>query len=113
MDYLDICRFAILPTTIMNFSRYIVNLLRFQYFRDLDLFTTVQALDGSEFDMQDIPLDQANRTAAVFISQSGETKDLYRCLKICRNSGVLVTIGIINSVDSQIAREVDCGCYLC
>lgn len=83
-----------------------------QYFRDLGRFTTVQALDGSEFTAQDIPSNQADKTAAIFLSQSGETKDLYRCLKICRNSEVLITIGVINAVDSLIAREVDCGCYL-
>jgi glucosamine--fructose-6-phosphate aminotransferase (isomerizing) len=83
-----------------------------QYFRDLNKFTTVQALDGSEFTEQDIPLNKACKTAAIFLSQSGETKDLARCLKICRNSQILVTIGVINTVDSLIAREVDCGCYL-
>ena len=44
------------------------------------------------------------------ISQSGETKDLHRCIEIAKNNNI-VTMGIINVVDSLIAREVDCGIY--
>jgi glucosamine--fructose-6-phosphate aminotransferase (isomerizing) len=80
-----------------------------EYFRDLCNFVTVQAMDGSEFISADIP--QSDEVCAIFLSQSGETKDLYRCLKICRDNNVF-TIGVINVVDSLIAREVDCGCYL-
>jgi glucosamine--fructose-6-phosphate aminotransferase (isomerizing) len=93
--------------TSLNAGRHAI-----QYFRDLGSFTTVQALDGSEFTTRDIPSKQADKTAVIFLSQSGETKDLYRCLKVCRNSDILITIGVINAVDSLIAREVDCGCYL-
>lgn len=79
------------------------------FFKDLCEFITVQAFDGAEFIERDIPL--RGNVCAVFLSQSGETKDLYRCIKICRNNNVF-TIGVINVVDSLIAREVDCGCYL-
>lgn len=47
----------------------------------------------------------------VFLSQSGETLDVFNCLKICKNKRCL-TMGIINKVDSLIAREVECGVYL-
>lgn len=79
------------------------------FFKDLCNFVTVQAFDGSEFIRDDIP--KKGKTCAVFLSQSGETKDLYRCIKICRENDVF-TIGVINVVDSLIAREVNCGCYL-
>lgn len=93
--------------TSLNAARHSV-----QYFRDLCDFKTVQALDGSEFSKYDIPRQEASTTCAIFLSQSGETKDLYRCLKICRNAEVAMTVGVVNTVDSLIAREVDCGCYL-
>lgn len=80
-----------------------------EFFRDLCNFTTVQAFDGSEFTDSDIP--KRGKTCAIFLSQSGETKDLYRCVKICRDNNIF-TIGVINVVDSLIAREVNCGCYL-
>lgn len=86
--------------------------LGIQYFRYLNNFTTVQAIDGSEFMEQDIPLGLANKTSVIFLSQSGETKDLHRCIKICDDMGILLKIGVVNVVDSLIAREVDCGCYL-
>ncbi len=79
------------------------------FFRDLCNFATVQAFDGSEFTDDDVP--RHGTVCAIFLSQSGETKDLYRCIKICRDNDIF-TIGVINVVDSLIAREVDCGCYL-
>lgn len=79
------------------------------FFKELCSFTTVMAIDGSEFTQYDIP--KRGKTCAIFLSQSGETKDLYRCLNICRDNDI-ITIGVINVVDSLISREVDCGCYL-
>jgi glucosamine--fructose-6-phosphate aminotransferase (isomerizing) len=79
------------------------------FFKDLCEFTTVQAFDGSEFLKEDIP--KKGKVCAVFLSQSGETKDLYRCIEICRSNNVF-TVGVVNVVDSLIARNVDCGCYL-
>ena len=71
-------------------------------------FNTVQVFDGAEFNELDIP--KIGNTAFILLSQSGETKDLYRCIEIAKNKNI-ITIGIINVVDSLIAREVDCGIY--
>ena len=67
------------------------------------------AFDGAEFTEKDIPKD--GTTAILFLSQSGETKDLHRCINIAKKNHIF-TIGIINVPDSLIAREVHCGCYL-
>lgn len=90
--------------TSLNAGQYSIN-----YFKELCNFTTVAAYDGSEFTENDIP--KRGKSCAIFLSQSGETKDLYRCVKICRDNNIFM-IGVINVVDSLIAREVDCGCYL-
>ena len=79
------------------------------YFRDLCHFNTVQLFDGAEFHTRDIP--RKGRTAFILLSQSGETADLIRCISLIRLTDAII-IGIVNVVDSQIAREVDCGCYL-
>jgi len=71
-------------------------------------FNTVQVFDGAEFCTNDLP--KIGKTAIILISQSGETKDLHRCIQISKDNN-LVTIGVINVVDSLIAREVDCGIY--
>ncbi len=76
-------------------------------FKNLCNFTTVSAFDGGDFTENDIP--KKGKTAFVLISQSGETKDLHRIIKIANNN--IITIGIINVVDSLIAREVLCGIY--
>ena len=47
----------------------------------------------------------------IFLSQSGETKDLHRCIDIAKRNHIF-TVGVVNVPDSQIARDVDCGCYL-
>jgi len=77
--------------------------------KKLSGFNTVQVIDGADFSNIDIP--KCGNTTAIFLSQSGETKDLHRALEIS-TSNYLTTIGVINVVDSLIAREVTCGVYL-
>ena len=80
-----------------------------KYFKELCKFNSIQVIDGAEFELNDIP--KKGKSALILLSQSGETKDLYRCLEMCKDLD-LITIGVVNVVDSLIAREVDCGCYL-
>lgn len=79
------------------------------YFNDLCNFNSVSIIDGGEFDINDI--SKKGITAIVLLSQSGETKDIYDCLKIAQENNIF-TIGIVNTVDSMIARETNCGCYI-
>jgi glutamine---fructose-6-phosphate transaminase (isomerizing) len=78
-------------------------------FKTLDVFTTVAIYDGAEFSKKDLP--KSGITGLVLLSQSGETKDLHRCIQIAKEYN-LITIGVVNVIDSFIAREVDCGVYL-
>jgi glucosamine--fructose-6-phosphate aminotransferase (isomerizing) len=89
-------------------TSYFAGLYGMDYFKKLCNFNTVQTFDGAELNEYDIP--RIGNTAFILISQSGETKDLHRCMEIAKNNNV-ITIGIINVVDSLIAREVDCGIY--
>lgn len=84
-------------------------------FKEFNIFNTIQVIDGAEFVLNDIP--KIGKTCIIFISQSGETKDLHICLEICKEARDkklydLLFLGVINVVDSLIAREVDCGVYL-
>lgn len=78
------------------------------YLKTLCNFNCVQVIDGAELNEYDIPKN--GKTGFILISQSGETKDLHRCIEIAQKNNI-ITIGIINVVDSLIAREVDCGIY--
>ena len=78
-------------------------------FKSLDIFDVVCIYDGADFDKKDIP--KRGKTAVILISQSGETKDLHRCMQIIQDNN-LISIGVVNVVDSYIAREVHCGVYL-
>jgi glucosamine--fructose-6-phosphate aminotransferase (isomerizing) len=78
-------------------------------FKSLTIFDTVSLYDGAEFHSQDIP--KRGKTACVLISQSGETKDLHRCIQIIQENN-MISIGIVNVIDSFIARETNCGIYL-
>ena len=80
------------------------------FFKSAHHFTTVHIYDGAEFTEHDIP---CGKTCFIFVSQSGETKDLHRCLEMIKIRGIAYhTMGVINVVDSMIAREVECGVYL-
>lgn len=50
-------------------------------------------------------------TTLISVSQSGETADTLGCIKMAKNHGA-TNIGIVNVVNSTIAREVDCGIYI-
>jgi glucosamine--fructose-6-phosphate aminotransferase (isomerizing) len=78
-------------------------------FKKFHLFTTVQCVDASEFYEYLIPLE--GRTCAIFVSQSGETKDLYDKIEMMKKRNV-IRLGVVNVVDSYIAREMDAGVYL-
>lgn len=90
-------------------TSYHAGMLGVHYFKELCEFNVVLLFDGADFGELDIP--RYGSTAVILLSQSGETKDLHRCLDIAKNHN-LFTIGVVNVVDSLIAREVDCGCYL-
>jgi len=78
-------------------------------FKSLEAFDTVTLYDGADFGCRDIP--RKGKTAAILLSQSGETKDLQRCIQIIQDRG-LVSLGVVNVIDSMIARETNCGVYL-
>ncbi len=50
-------------------------------------------------------------TAALIVSQSGETADTLACMRELKSRGIK-TLGIVNAVGSTIAREVDGGVYV-
>lgn len=89
-------------------TSYFAGLYGMHFFKRLTNLNTVQVFDGAEFSNYDIP--RVGKTAVILVSQSGETKDLHRCIEIAHQANA-VSIGVINVVDSLIAREVDCGVY--
>jgi len=84
-------------------------LLGVDYFRKNANFVSVQCIDGAEFD--DSYISNTGKTSIILLSQSGETRDLYRCIKVGKQNNCTL-VGVVNVVDSQIARKVDCGVYL-
>lgn len=72
-------------------------------------FETIQVYDPSEFYEYHIP--RSGKVCCIFISQSGETKDLYDKIDWMKKKNI-IRIGIINVVDSYIAREMNAGVYL-
>ena len=57
--------------------------------------------DGAEFTVQDIP--RKGKTGLLLLSQSGETKDLHRCLEISHLHD-LITIGVLVAFIDYIHR---------
>ena len=60
---------------------------------------------GSEFRYRDTPLVPGS--AALFVSQSGETADTLAAMRHVKRLG-LATVGLVNVPESTLAREVDC-----
>ena len=82
------------------------------YFNNNKKFICVNAINACEFSIKNIPkIENKKKILCVFLTQSGETIDVYKCLRICKYYGC-ITLGVVNKVDSLIAREVDCGVYL-
>lgn len=63
---------------------------------------------GSEFRYRKPIVNK--KTAAVFISQSGETADTLAALREMKSKGIL-TVGITNVIGSTQSRETDAGIY--
>jgi glucosamine--fructose-6-phosphate aminotransferase (isomerizing) len=72
-------------------------------------FNTVQVVDGSEFD-QSYMGNGGKGFGILALSQSGETKDVMRCLEMINDD--VVSFSVVNRVGSQIARTTNCGVYL-
>ncbi len=89
-------------------TSYHSGLIGADYIKTLCKFNSVQVIDGAELTEKDIPYK--GNTLFIFISQSGETRDLYRCIQLAKDNNIM-TMGVINVVDSMIAREVNCGVY--
>ena len=110
---LEECKQTLLETTYLIIlgcgTSYHAGLWSLNLFKQYDIFDAVFCIDGAEFDIIDIP--KRNKTTLILCSQSGETKDLHRCLEIARDYD-LTTVGVVNVHDSMIARETDCGVYL-
>ncbi len=70
---------------------------------------TIETVIASEYRYRNayIPKD----SVALIVSQSGETADTLACLREIKKQGIK-TIGIVNSIGSTIAREVDGGTYI-
>lgn len=90
-------------------TSYHSGMIAMNHFKSICDLNCVLLFDGAEFTSKDIP--RIGNTTAIFISQSGETKDLHRCIAIAKQHNVF-TLGVVNVVDSLIAREVNCGVYL-
>jgi len=89
-------------------TSYYAALYGVKLYKLLGCFETVQAILASELTEEDFP---ENDTGVLLLSQSGETADVYRALKIAQKKG-FPSIGITNVVGSLIATSVNCGIFL-
>lgn len=76
--------------------------------RSLRAFETVQVVDAAELTRSDFPTQNGG---LLVISQSGETKDVHRCVANAQKEGIPV-FSVINAVGSLISRATKCGVYV-
>ena len=77
-------------------------------FQQFGIMNTVQAIDGSEMNIESIPKHNAG---VIAISQSGETRDVVTPMEKIIEQGV-TSISIVNVVSSQLARLTGHGVYM-
>lgn len=80
------------------------------YLKELECVNNIMCFDAADFELNDIPL--TGKSLLIMCSQSGETKDLHRVFQLIKNKNNIITMGVINAIDSLIAREVNCGIYM-
>lgn len=90
-------------------TAYYAGLLAARYLEQLVEGLTVDVEVASELRYRSFHLPP--RSVALVVSQSGETADTLACLREVKRRGVH-TLGIVNTVGSTIAREVDGGVYV-
>jgi glucosamine--fructose-6-phosphate aminotransferase (isomerizing) len=97
-------------------TSYHVAQLGAMFFRRFTDAHVVLAYDASEFEVEDLPrmTEGSFPCACLFISQSGETLDLSRVMEKIDFMGPenYIKLGIVNVVDSLIARNVEAGVYM-
>lgn len=76
--------------------------------RELDVFDTVSVMDAAEVRRCEVPKTSGGVLA---ISQSGETKDVHRAIKVAEEKGV-PCLSVVNVVGSLISRTTGMGVYL-
>ena len=79
------------------------------YFKKNDVFKNVKVIDASEFEIYEV--SEPKKTICVVLSQSGETKDVHRCMIKIKSLNIPI-IGIVNGVWKSLARDSSCGIYL-
>lgn len=79
-----------------------------EYMLESEAGIPVEVELGSEFRYRSPVID--TNTAVLAISQSGETADTLEAIREGKRRGAL-TLGIVNTVGSTIARETDAGVY--
>ncbi|MDO4730134.1 MAG: glutamine--fructose-6-phosphate transaminase (isomerizing) [Candidatus Saccharibacteria bacterium] len=90
-------------------TAYYAGLLASYYFEKLVPDLTTEVVIASEYRYRSFHLPE--NSAALIISQSGETADTLACLREIKRRGAKV-LGIVNVIGSTIAREVDGGTYV-
>lgn len=80
-------------------------------FKNIKNIITTQVFDGANFKINDI--SKNGNTLIILVSQSGETKDLQRCLELIKNKKELFIVGLINVAGSWIARNVNVCINMC
>merc|ERR1712003_139064 len=91
--------------TSLNAAKYAEKLMK-----HLGSFDVVHSLDAAETDSNDFPRRQAEESAFLVVSQSGETKDVANVVNAAQENNLTV-MSVVNAVGSLIARTTNLGVY--
>jgi len=92
-------------------SSYYAGLLVENHFRNLNIFRYIRVIDAGEFDESYVKnIDNLHDLLVIFISQSGETRDLIVAHKVIEKYKIK-TLGIINVIGSLLSTKMGYNLY--
>ena len=90
-------------------SSHYASLVGKHFMEKLEISKKITAIDAGDF--EESIIDKKVKTLAIYISQSGETKDVHKCLETCKKYKNIINFGIVNVRNSLISRDTDCGIH--
>lgn len=91
--------------TSLNAAKYAEKIMK-----NLESFEHVVSIDAAETTEKDFPKSSPQTAGLIVVSQSGETKDVHRVVKLAMESDITV-MSVVNAVGSLIARTTKMGVY--
>ena len=78
-----------------------------RFYKNLEIFNTIQAIEASEFNDYDLP---RHDSGGIFVSQSGETADIYKAVNFLYKLSIKFKLLVKSCKNSRNVHYGRCEC---